>query len=372
MRATRPTDLTDGRVFEQPDSLWSQKGTVGWNRRRRPVQITLDLGDVQPIRGASFHTAGGEVGVALPSTIAVQVSKDDQAYYLASHHFGPKDTFGSLEQGTEAFDRALARFASRWAEHNRELGLKPGQVGICFFDEPSDPDTFKVTRNFGQAFKAGTDEILLWSNPIITTAEIEFFREAMEPCDIICPKLQEYRRGNAEMRGAYRELQSRGKRLWFYECSGPTRMGNAAYYRLQPWFASRFNATGGGFWAYADGGGSTDSWNDYPAVCSTSYTPVYFSRDRVTTSKHWEASREGIQDWQYLDMLKNCVAELKKAGDEHDIAYYVVFSTTETRSVKRIPSVGSVTPWFMTFGFGFAALGLFVAASCIGVADRKS
>jgi hypothetical protein len=241
-------------------------------------------------------------------------------YYMASHHFHAKELFGGLEQGTEAFDRALAQFAARWAEHNREIGLKPRQAGICFFDEPSTPDTFKITYLFAKAFKAGTDEILLWSNPVITEADIKYFHEAMEYIDIICPNLEEFRRGKPEVRAYYQELQARGKSLWFYQCGGPTRIGNTAYYRLQPWYAGRYGATGGGFWAYADGGGNMDCWNDYPAVCSTSFTPVYFSADRVTTSKHWEASREGVQDWQYLKMLKDRVAELKKkTGHDNDL-----------------------------------------------------
>jgi hypothetical protein len=240
-------------------------------------------------------------------------------YYMASHPFRAKEPFGSLEQGTEAFDRAIAQFAARWAEHNREIGLRPRQAGICFFDEPSGPENFKITYLFAKAFKTGTDEILVWSNPVITDVDIEYLHDAMEHCDIICPNLDEYRRGNQQVRAAYGELQAQGKSLWFYECGGPTRVANVAYYRLQPWNASRYGATGGGFWAYADGGGSMDSWNDYPAVCSTSFTPVYFSRDRVTTSKHWEASREGIQDWQYLKMLKDRVAELKNAGRDSDL-----------------------------------------------------
>jgi hypothetical protein len=237
-------------------------------------------------------------------------------YYMASHHFHAKELFGGLEQGTEAFDRALAQFAARWAEHNREIGLKPRQAGICFVDEPSTPDTFRITYLFAKAFKAGTDEILLWSNPVVTETDIKYFQEAMEHCDIICPNLEEFRRGKPEVRDYYRELQTQGKSLWFYQCGGPTRIGNTAYYRLQPWYAGRYGATGGGFWAYADGGGNMDSWNDYPAVRGTSFTPVYFSSDHVTTSKHWEAAREGIQDWQYLKMLKDRIAELKKSG--HD------------------------------------------------------
>jgi hypothetical protein len=38
-------------------------------------------------------------------------------------------------------------------------------------------------------------------------------------------------------------------------------------------------------------------------VGATSYTPAYLTPTGVSGSKHWEALREGIEDYQYLKML---------------------------------------------------------------------
>ena len=48
------TQLTDGQYTD--GYFWTQKSTVGWSGVE-PIIITIDLGQVQPIRGASWSTA---------------------------------------------------------------------------------------------------------------------------------------------------------------------------------------------------------------------------------------------------------------------------------------------------------------------------
>jgi hypothetical protein len=43
---------------------------------------------------------------------------------------------------------------------------------------------------------------------------------------------------------------------------------------------------------------------------------VYISPDSITTSKHWEAAREGIQDYEYAVMLRAKIDSLDKASAE--------------------------------------------------------
>ena len=60
--------LTDGVYTE--GYFWAQKSTVGWVRVK-PVILTLDLGTVKPIRGVSYHTAGGFAAVRWPEAIHI-------------------------------------------------------------------------------------------------------------------------------------------------------------------------------------------------------------------------------------------------------------------------------------------------------------
>ena len=89
------TQLTDG-LYSQ-GYFWTQKSTVGWEHPSS-VSITLDLGVVQPIRGASFNTAAGRAGVEWPLGLTVLVSDDGKQYFpagelvgLDAKHGGPPD-----------------------------------------------------------------------------------------------------------------------------------------------------------------------------------------------------------------------------------------------------------------------------------------
>ena len=69
--------------------------------------------------------------------------------------------------------------------------------------------------------------------------------------------------------------------------------------------------TGIGLWAYCDSYGN-GSWNPYAAV-SPPYSPVYFGPGTVHDGKHFEAVREGVQDYEHLALLRDRIAELKQA-----------------------------------------------------------
>ena len=69
--------LTDGRFAGRP--VWVDKATVGWNNIT-PVVITIDLGSIQPISGASYSTAAGIAAmnpiVAIRFTIDLRVGSN--------------------------------------------------------------------------------------------------------------------------------------------------------------------------------------------------------------------------------------------------------------------------------------------------------
>jgi len=136
----------------------------------------------------------------------------------------------------------------------------------------------------------------------------------LEACDAICPNLGIYNRLGKKAKDFYGRLVADGKReLWFYQCTGPVKLLDPyGYHRLQAWHCWVHGAVGQGFWAYADAGGG-NPWCEY--LCrGTTYCPAYVAPDGVTTSKHWEAVREGIEDYEYLHMLKKRVDELSRAG----------------------------------------------------------
>ncbi len=222
------------------------------------------------------------------------------------------NTFAGMKLGTPKCDRALAQWAADWARHNRELGLKPKQAAICFIDEPGNEAAYTASFHFIKPFGDGTEDILTFSDPgIHNVKQLEQARPLLEAVDIIEPTRAHYDLAGKKVQEAYRQLQAQGKQLWFYMCTGPTRQFDPAYFRLQPWHCFAAGATGSGFWAYGDNG-KADSWNPYTAVGATSYTPVYLGPDSVASSKHWEALREGIEDYAYLSLLAQKGADARQ------------------------------------------------------------
>jgi hypothetical protein len=219
------------------------------------------------------------------------------------------------------------------------LGLKPKQAAILFIDEPGTEAAYTASLQFIKPFSAGTDEILTFSDPVIVNyTTFEQALPLLQAVDVIQPTRAHYDLAGQKVHEGYRQLQQQGKQLWFYMCSGPTRQFDPAYFRMQPWHCFAVGATGSAFWAYGDNGGA-DSWNPYTAVGRTSYTPVYLSPDSVASSKHWEALREGIEDYQYLVLLK------QKGGDAQEEARSTITQLVKTYTANydsiawRNPSV---------------------------------
>ena len=91
--------ITDGVYTD--GYFWAQKSTVGYSEKT-PSMVTIDLGDVKPIRGVSYHTAGGFASVRWPLTIRILVAGED----------GEFREIGDLVQLSEAQHGPLAPVAA--------------------------------------------------------------------------------------------------------------------------------------------------------------------------------------------------------------------------------------------------------------------
>jgi hypothetical protein len=74
------TVLTDGEYSK--GYFWVQKSTVGWVHQQ-PVVVCIDLGQVEPLAGASFSTAAGVADVAWPASLWIMVSDDGKQWTVA-------------------------------------------------------------------------------------------------------------------------------------------------------------------------------------------------------------------------------------------------------------------------------------------------
>ncbi|MFM9960217.1 MAG: discoidin domain-containing protein [Planctomycetaceae bacterium] len=126
------TQLTDGKSIAGRDRFWTVKSVVGWSGIYAAT-VTIDLGEVQPIRGVSFNTAAGEAGVEWPAAISILVSDDGQAY----HPVGELISLSDRQQGPPAADYHTHRYATdQLRTHGRFVSLVVWLSGpYAFADE---------------------------------------------------------------------------------------------------------------------------------------------------------------------------------------------------------------------------------------------
>jgi hypothetical protein len=84
-------------------------------------------------------------------------------------------------------------------------------------------------------------------------------------------------------------------------------------YRQMAWRVFAIGGAGEGFWSFGDTGGVPTSWNEYSADYPP-YAPAFIDRNIVYSSLHWEAVREGVEDFEELSMLADTIKNSSDAG----------------------------------------------------------
>ena len=219
-----------------------------------------------------------------------------------------EDTFAGMPLGTPQFAARVGNWARFWAQHLRELGLQPSQLGLLIKDEPRDPAGYTITQQWSAAIHAAEPDILTFVDPI--PAKPDGMVPMLEAVNILCPQRAHWMTYDW-VPPLYLDQQAQGRELWFYSCSGPARTFDPfSYYLLQEWHCFAVGGKGSGFWAFSDTSG-VSVWNEYLTSGPGPYCPLYLDDTSVTTGKWMEGIREGAQDYEYLVMLRDRVAALR-------------------------------------------------------------
>jgi hypothetical protein len=222
--------------------------------------------------------------------------------------------------GTELFNKQVGEWARFWAQHLRDKGIAPNRLGLLLVDEPSNKTKFDIITAWSRAIKAAEPEFKIWNDP--HPQNDRDCQEMLDELDIICP----YRRywlvhedaGNGWYRQLFFDKQGKGKDLWFYSADGPARTFDPfSYYLLQNWHCFKIGAKGSGYWAFGDMA-KQSCWNEYLSRGDGPYCPDYLDEESITPAKYMEAIREGVQDYEYLAMLRDRVNDLRKNGVDNE------------------------------------------------------
>jgi len=231
-----------------------------------------------------------------------------------------RDSFDGSKMGTELFRTKVGNWARFWAGHLRGTGHRAEQLGILLVDEPHSQEQYDTITAWARAINAAEPALTLFEDPQPREAEgpLEMFSQV----DILCPHLPRFLAFPADSwyHKIFLDQKRQGRELWFYSAAGPARTFDPfSYYLLQHWRCFKYGATGSAFWAFADPGRTEQRktiscWNELPAAGNGPYCPIYLDATSVTAAKYMEAIREGVQDYEYLVMLRDRIRQQEQSG----------------------------------------------------------
>lgn len=230
-------------------------------------------------------------------------------------YYAATDTFAGAKIGSPEFKSRVGSWVKSLSQHMRDLKLDPGKLTLLLVDEPHTDEQDARSLAWTETVKAAAPELTIFTDPTWERPDLSRFPEAIAKADIVCPLFGVfyYKDTGKAASAYYAARQAAGQTLWLYDCDGPTRSFDpGAYFRGHAWHAFALGAQGIGFWSFGDSAYATSSWNEYAAK-GGSYTPVFLSADGVTDGIHWQAVRDGMQDYEYLAMLRDVAAKTRNA-----------------------------------------------------------
>ena len=229
--------------------------------------------------------------------------------------FSVGESFNGEKMGTPRFNAMISSWLGAWTRHLKAQGLSAGQLIILLVDEPHELKQDAVIVGWAAAIRAAKLGVVLFEDPTYekpTKGDPAMFASS----DVLCPNTPMMLAQGDPFRAFYLKQQAAGKTLWLYSCSGPAKLLDPiTYHRAQAWLAFQMGAEGSFYWAFGCGGGIGDSWHAY-AQAYSEYSPYFVSPDRVMEGKHSEAIREGVEDFEYLRLLREAVGRVKASGGD--------------------------------------------------------
>ncbi len=214
------------------------------------------------------------------------------------------DRFNRKLRGNSAFEKVLTADIRDWLERFTALlessGVNYSQWYLYPIDEVRGKD-LEVLDKIVTAVKSIEPRIQIYANPG-SSERSPTKRAALEK---IAPKIDLWQPGLLYASGVgYEFFESLDSEWWIYANPSPAHSAKAANplksYRLLGWNAFALGADGVGFWSYSDTEGSS-AWDDFDGI-RPDWAVVYEGENRITSSRRWEAFREGLEDYSALSL----------------------------------------------------------------------
>jgi hypothetical protein len=218
---------------------------------------------------------------------------------------------GGSPMGTPEFSKKVQDWIRFWSSQAQRRGLRPEQMFLLLVDEPRTPAEDETILQWALAIRAAGTGVKIWEDPLHHDP-FQANQDMIKLCDVLCPDRWSLLSSPGSAR-YFSQRRQQGTELALYSASGPAReLDPYTYYRLQAWACWQYGALGSHFWSFADAGKGS-SWNEYDTI-GTGNTPFFLDQASVTPGKQMEAIREGVEDYEYLVMLRQNLSLLKGKG----------------------------------------------------------
>lgn len=226
--------------------------------------------------------------------------------------------------GSPLFFKITNAIFNHWAAHCKKQGIDPSQVHIFIMDEPHTPEEEERLIHWARAIHESECGFQVWQNAGVTSDEM------FQHCDTLVVGLQYLSEADSNAR----YLES-GRPLHIYNTRGPAKLGDPVFYqRAQAWWALQYGATGIHFWRVGPHGNT--SGGPY-SERQMDYSAFFVMKDEgVVVCKHLEAIREGVEDYEYMRMLEECVRANPAADPEWIEAAQALLDTLPLQITREV------------------------------------
>lgn len=314
---------------------------------RIPIRIEahdLAMPRPRPLRFCMWQYDGGEMGTDQPHVLRELVEHGATVYFgqapratnsakgllqspvdfeahdeamrrLAPHGIvlfrHPQNAIKGAELFTPGWQRAFTDYLRKWAAHMNGLGFTYENWALYPYDEPSVPfgESAQNLVKVAKVIREADPNIRIFANPM-SGATKETAEILAEWVDIWCPQIELLDRARDEFLPLARD---HADEIWTYEVlTSAKTISSLGGYRKKFWYTWNLGFVGAGWWSFAQND-SVDPW-DGPSEADGFNCTVYNAPEGVVTSKRWEATREGIEDYEYLWLLREAIRNARQRG----------------------------------------------------------